>query len=267
MITASNLRLALFGFRPPGKPTISLEARMIKFLSEEPTAESLDKPDLMQGNGAQQKADFLMNNRKFIVELKTLNGDPKRRVEQRLKTRLTQPGAPIVIGRMGLGPILDALSDGAEVRKLINDLTGRAVRRHLQKAHEQVAATRSQLGLGASAGLLILMNEQERMIDAANIGYSIRAAIEAVEGGYSELSYIWASVETHTVRLSDGTAGFPQLLAFRENPDADQVEFVARMLDLWAVFNGSELQGIERDETWNALRPIFAGGPPTLNIF
>lgn len=258
--------LFVFAFAA-GKPSSSLEVRMKEFLESEPATASLDTPEYAQIFGSSGKADYLLGNGRFVAELKTINGDPKDRVERRLKERFAKPGSPIVLGRTGLAPALERMEDRSELEKAIHDLSARSVRRHLQKATEQARATKEALGCPRAAGLAILMNDAEKMIDAANIGYSVKSAMEVVPGGYADLSYIWASVEAHRIRLPDGQLGYPQLVIAKSIENAPEMDFVARMLAAWAAFNQAELQQIQHGGSWDAMAAVYDDGPPVLELY
>jgi hypothetical protein len=94
-MAADALYLDLLSFAAAKKPTARLETRMMQFLEREPSTESLDAPAFAQINGARLKADYLLGGRGLVAELKTLNGDPHDRLEQRLRDRFAQSDAPI----------------------------------------------------------------------------------------------------------------------------------------------------------------------------
>ena len=60
--------------RPPAQPAAGLEDRVKRFLERDANTESLDAPAFDKINGSSAKADYLLGNRHFIAELKTLNG-------------------------------------------------------------------------------------------------------------------------------------------------------------------------------------------------
>jgi hypothetical protein len=70
------------------------------------------------------------------------------------------------------------------------DLAGRAVRRHLRKANEQIAAIKIRLGLSDAGGLVILMNDAEPLIDAGAIGYAIKSVFETVDEGFPHITNV-----------------------------------------------------------------------------
>ena len=262
-----ELNLALFAFASTARPTKPLEDRIKQFLDSHTTSESLDGAAFAQLNGSHAKADYLLGERSFVAELKTINGNPKDRVQQRLKDRFAQPGSPVAYGQVGLSQILKGLPDQDEMLKTINDLSARSVRRHLQKSNEQIGVTKARLSLSNAAGLAIIMNDSEPIIDASNIGYTIKSAIEAVDSGYPHIAYIWINIECHRIKMMEGIQGFPQLLVWKSNERAAELQFLFEMLSAWAYFNGSRLYRLDHKSDWNSMRPIFYGGPPILQFY
>lgn len=240
---------------------------MKAFLENESTTASLDAPELAQKFGIREKADYLLSNGRLIAELKTINGDPKERIERRLKARFAEPGSPIVLGRFGLTPALEGLDDRTQLEKAVHDLSARSVRRHLQKANDQVQATKEVLDRPDAAGVAVLMNGAEKMIDIANIGYSIKIAMEVVTGGYAHLSYVWVSVEAHRIRMPNGELGFPELLIAKSIENVPEINFFARMLAAWAAFNGGQLEQIEHGGSWDTMQAVYDDGPPVLSLY
>lgn len=261
-VAASDFYLTLFAVPATGPRGGGLEDRVKAFLESSPMTESLDDPKFADLIGSASKADYLLANRAFIAELKTLNGDPKDRVENRLRERFTQPGGPIVFGQVGLSQVVDSLDDSQAVYKAVLDLSSRAVRRHLQKSNEQIASTREGLSVGDAAGILILMNDGEPMIDAACIAYSVKAAVEAVESRYPEIKYILVIVESHRIRLSGGGEGYPLLLISRQTDiPVEEGQFLGLMLDSWAKVHGAGLVRIRHHGDWSAMAPVYDGPP------
>lgn len=260
--------IILFAYASNARPTDRLEDRVKRFLEAEPTTESLDADAFNDVNGSETKADYLLGKRAIVAELKTLNGDPLGRVEKRVKERFSQPGSPLVYGKLGASRVLEGLPDRDGVLRTIHDLSSRAVRRHLHKADEQIAATKDRLQIPTAAGLAVLLNDGEPMIDAANIGYSVLKASQEVPGGYPSVDYTWASIESTKIRFPDGRTGYPQLLICRDrSPPENQLDFLVRMVGAWARFNGSVLEQINHRGDWDTMAPVYDGKPPTMSLY
>lgn len=259
--------LTLFALPLSPLPAERLEVRMKRFLEGIRGTESLDEGELAQMAGSERKADYLLGGRRIVAELKTLNGDPKDRIEQRLRERMAQPGAPLVFGRYGLSPVLNSLPDREHMLRVLNDLSGRAVRRHLQKSDEQIQNSMALVGKQSSAGLSIVMNDSEPMIDAANIGYAIKSAFENVASGYSNISFVWVSIECHRLNIPGAGQGYPQLLVTKSSAPSPELNFMGGLLNGWAQYNGSILHHLEHNGDWDTMLPIYEGGPPVLSLY
>lgn len=267
MTTSAMLYIDLLAHavdEPPSKP---LEARLISHLAALPGAESLDDPAFSMVNGSGEKADYLLSQRRLVAELKTINGDPAGRIEQRLRTRLHQPDAPIVFGTLGVSKVVEGLHDRAAIDKMMVDMAGRAVRRHLQKANNQLGAIKERMSLPGAGGLLILMNDSEPMIDAAAIGFALKTAFETAADAHEHVTNVWVIVESHRIAMPGGRTGYPHLHVFRSLSRQAELEIMAGMLEGWAVANGARMERIRHRGDWNAMAPIYEGRTPTLSPF
>lgn len=263
-MTESRLCIDLLAFATAVQPTLRLEARMKTFLEAIASTESLDGVAFAQIIGSRTKADYLLGNRTLIAELKTINSDPRNRMERALEKRFTQADAPLVFGTLGMSKVVESLHDRDALNKMLIDVAGRRVRQHLQKANEQIGAIKERLGLPNTGGLVILMNDAEPMIDASATGYAIKSAFETAESGYPHITNVWASVECHKIQMSGGRIGFPQLHVFKSQERQAELNLMSLMLSSWGQANGSRLERLEHRGSWDAMRPIYDGPTPTL---
>ena len=259
-----DLFLELFAFPAASKPSEPLEARIKRFLEKDKGTESLDGPAFDHINGAETKADYLLGGRRIVTELKTLNGDPLLRVEERVRQRLSQPGAPLVYGQPPFEQVLGALGEGDELAKTIIDISSRAVRKHLRKADDQIAAIKARLNLPEAAGLLVLMNDSEEMIDAATIGYTLKATFDADPDRFANVTNIWVSVESHRIRMPDGRLGYAQLHVYRSRQRKAELDFMHRLLAAWGHDNGASMHIIPHRGDWDTMGAVYDNGPPVL---
>ena len=262
-----SLYIDFLAFSATQKPVGPLEQRIISFLESEPSSESLDSPTFANINGSQSKADYLLGGSCIVAELKTIDGDPTDRITRRLKERFAQPGAPLVYGTVGFSRVIEALPDKSMFSKIVADVMTRAVRRHLQKANQQIGAIKARLGLPHAGGLVILMNDSEPMIDAGMIGYSLKAALETVPEAYPHITNVWASIESHRVRMPGGRVGYPQIHLYKSFERQAELQYIAQMLPAWARVNGSKIERLAHRGDWDFLLPIFDGPTPRVSPF
>lgn len=265
-MASGDLYLDLFAY-VIDRPADVLETRIIALLEANATTESLDDATFDQINGSETKADYLLGQRRFVVELKTINASPLDRTEQRLKARLAQADAPIVFGTVGVSKVIEGLADQEALAKMMVDMAGRAVRRHLQKANAQIGAIKERLDLPQAAGLLILMNDSEEMIDAAAIGYTLKTAFEMVPGGYPHLTNVLAFIESHRIALPGGRTGFPVLHVYRSRERRLDLDFLASLLGAWASGHATRIELVDHRGDWESMRAIYDGAPPTFSPF
>ncbi|WP_342235244.1 hypothetical protein [Inquilinus sp. OTU3971] len=254
----TELFLRLFALYPVLAAADRLEDRMKRFLDREPTTESLDGAAFAQLNGSGLKADYLQNSRRIVTEMKTVNGNTLERIERRLRDRLSQPDAPRVriYGKVPVSSVIENMPDRDKLNEVFNAVSGRAVRKDLKIANEQIRATKGRLRLDKSTGLVIVINDSVPGIDAAQIAHAIKYAINSSESGYPDLSHFWVNIECHCIRLPDGGTGYPQVLISRSSEKPNDVEFLRRLIGDWAEFNGSHLASLNHDGTWDSLRPV-----------
>ena len=266
-MAANKLYIELFALAADQKPMVPLERRVIKFLEGRSSTESLDSAVFNQVNGSKAKADYLLGDRLIVAELKTLNASPKDRTEQRLNERFSKPDAPIVYGTVDVSQATKDLPDRDAISKMIVDMAGRAVRRHLLKANDQIGAIKARLGLPNAGGILILMNDAEAMIDASAIGYTLKNAFETNQGRYPHITNVWAIIESHRIALPGGRVGFPHLHVFKSLERQAELNYIGRMLWDWGCFNESRMERVDHRGDWNVMMPVHEGDPLTFQTF
>lgn len=216
----------------------SLEKRFISFLAGVEGSEDLDR--VLASN--HRRADFLLNNRKIIVEIKSLEADPEGKVRERLKEYESRPDFPSFFWKVQLEEVLDRLPDGAEIGAAIYHAITRSVQHSFEKADKQIAATRAALQLHDSFGLLVLLNERIGVLDPETLTAKVSAMMGKKKGGgfrYKEISYAWIIAESHTVPVCDGSLGVVSVLV--EGPSAEaHVQAVAMLDDLLLQWSNSQ---------------------------
>lgn len=266
-MSAGRLYIDLLAFTPSDKPEGRLEERMMAFLESDSGSESLDAPEFDAINGSGTKADYLLDHRAIVAELKTVNAGPQTQMESRLKARFDQPGAPIAFGTLSVSAVIGSLHDSEAVSKMLVDLAGRAVRRHMRKADDQIASIKERLDLPDAAGLLILMNDSETLIDVSAIAYAIKSAFENPEGSFSHITNIWVAVESHKIAMPGGRKGFPILHVFKSFDNQPALDFMARTLEHWAHRHGGRIERLRHGGDWSVMQPIYEGEGPVLAPF
>lgn len=244
-----------------------LEARMLAHIQSDPNSEALDDKAFASTFGGAKKSDFLVGGRAGVIELKTFNGDPTNRIEATMNARMKEPGAPIVFGSVGMNAVLDGMDDGEALSRKIIDLSTRAARRHLKYANEQIASTKSHLGIDSGAGTLILLNDSQPLIDIGAITYSIKELMERDLRAFDQLDFILICVESHLIRVQGETLGYPLVGIFRSTISNAYLDLMGRMAGSWCARHGSPPIRIQHRGDWKAMAPVYPDGAPILNFY
>lgn len=262
----SQARMLVFARPTPGTCDEGrLESRIAKFLNAGPSAEVLD--ELTFGTRFAGKiADYLLDQRRLIVELKTVKGDPSARVSALVRDAMAEEPRMFAVGRVGIQPMLQKRANGEEVNRQMVHIGGRAVRQQLQRADKQIAATRRAFGVESATGLAVLVLEQGQRIEASLVAYAVRHALMGASP-LTNIDYVWAAMENHTIHLPDGGLGYPEMLMWREGDTPERTRaLLGSMLDAWAAAEGTELVHVDHTRSWGTLSPVGDGWPLELSI-
>lgn len=264
----SNARILVFARRANGARQIeSLERRIAEFFEKGPNSEPIDK--LLFGTHLTSKiADYLIDQRRLIVELKTVKGDPSERAALLLRNALAEEPRMTAYGRLGVQFILKKRPNGREINRQLVNISGRAVRQLLQKANTQIQSTRKHFTIPNATGLVVLVLDIGQTAEAGVVAHAVRHAIFAENKPLSDIDYVWVTMENHTIRLPDGGIGFPEMLIWREAELPERTKrLVGNMLDAWSARHKSDLVHIDHTGSWDALRPADPQWRADLNIY
>lgn len=267
-MSISDARILAFARRVRSDSNCSsLEARVAHFLKIGPSAEIVDA--LISGRTVETNiSDYLIDDRRLVVELKAVSGDSAGRVAALFREALDQEPRMFAVGRMGIQPILRARANGEEINGRLVHIAGRAVRQLLQKANKQILATRSYFELPNAAGLVVLAVERGKNIEAGVIAYAVRHAIFSEKAPLTGIDYVWVTMENHTIRLPDGGLGYPEMLIWRKAQRPERLEaLIGNMLDAWSGQQGDELVHVDHTQGWDSLSPAETGWRDDLDIY
>lgn len=219
----------------------SLEDRFMTFIGRLDGSENIDNSlsnvELLYG----KRADFLLNERKVILEIKSLKVDPHYKIEERISPHRSRPEFPHFYWKSDLDTILPYLPDGEEIRHNIFHAVTRAVQTALEKADDQIHATKGALKLESSCGVVAILNENIDILSPDVIAAKANQMLLKTKNGnirYKQLSFVWIISESHLLISKDGAEHLPLILL--EGPTADDYANVGEYLDnlqlKWAEF-------------------------------
>jgi hypothetical protein len=224
-------------------PSDSLELRFTRFLEGLPGAEAIDRMALPDDPQRRRKADYLLEGRKVIVELKTLTDDPSPKVEATADKHRHRDDWPMFYGTADVRKVLTNLPDGEAIyAKMVNAL-GRSVEAAVRSAEEQVTHTRHVLGLSDAAGMLVILNDSIDILDPYVVGHRVAHLMRRSRTGNSEagkLDFVWLLFESHVMGTVHGRPAVPCILINSEGKDRFPwfERFHHDLVRRWAHANG-----------------------------
>ena len=229
----------------------SLEDRFMTFIDRlegsENIDDSLSNVELSYG----KRADFLLNERKLILEIKSLKINPHYKIEERLSPHRNRPEFPLFYWKSDLDTILPNLPDGEKIRQDIFHAVTRAVQTALEKADDQIHATKTALNLESSCGVVAMLNENIDILSPDIVAAKANQMLLKLKNGdirYRHISFVWIISQSHILVRKDGAEHLPLVLL--EGPTSNDYANDGKYLDYlqikWAEFEGHKTLSRER---------------------
>ncbi len=187
---------------------MTLEEKFLGFLQTYEGTESLDDPRVWPDTATGQKADFLVRDRRAIVEVKTLESDPAYKLEKianrwRLKLR-TQ----FLFGNPGIDALLTIAQSDEQlaIHQEVADCLSDQIERAIESANRQIRNTRAVLKLPDARGYVFLMNDQVATMDPQLVRDRLRMTLSKrrTAGGawrFPEIAWVGLISEAHTQEI------------------------------------------------------------------
>jgi len=224
--------------------TDSLNQRFKAFISQLPSAEVIDDLGLAPEFDESKRADFLVENRKAIIEIKSLKSDPEHKIHNELEKHEERDEYPLFYGKMELDKVLKHLPDGDEIQKKLFYKISRSIEQSFRDADKQIRATREILGCPDSIGLLVLLNENISVLSPEVISYRVSQLLAKIDDDgsphYKNITSAWFILENFSLKTRKGDKVFPSIVI--DGPAAVNQPELTRILNIlqskWAAFNG-----------------------------
>lgn len=223
------------------------EHRFKQFMISLSGVESVDallKPGSFVGK---QRADYLLANRRVVLELKTLKVDPSAKMEAELSQHRDRSDFPLIPGPVELPKILRHLPDGDQINQRIYRNISRSVETAVRSAETQISDTEEIFNLPNPVGLLVLLNENIDALDPQVVVRRTRELLtrERTNGSvHTSIDFVWLLFEGHSIQTVDGSTARPSILL--EGPTAHNFNwFIPEFNQIqiaWSVFNNTPLR-------------------------
>lgn len=221
-----------------------LNDRFKKFLSQLPIAESIDDLHLPTKFDKSKRADFLIDNGKAIIEIKSLESDPKHKINTELKRHRERDEYPLFYGELELDKILKHLPDGEQIQKKLFEKISRSIEQSFREADKQIRATKDIFNCPDSIGLLVLLNEDVSVLSPEVISRRVSQLLTKTDDDgsphYKSITSVWFILENFSLKTRKGDKLLPSIVI--DGPSAATQPELTNILHVlqskWAAFNG-----------------------------
>lgn len=222
----------------------SLNERFKAFISQLPSAEVIDNLELPPKFDESKRADFTVENRRAVIELKSIESDPEHKVYTELEKHKKKDEYPLFYGEMEVHKVLKHLPDGVEIQAKLLNKVSRSIEKSFRKAEKQIGSTKHILGCSDAFGILVLLNEDISVLSPELISYKVSQLLTKVDDNgnlhYKNVTSVWFMLESFALRTRNGAKLLPSIVI--DGPAAVNQPELTRIINTlqskWAAFNG-----------------------------
>jgi hypothetical protein len=189
-----------------------------------------------------EKADYFLNQRQLICELKSLKSDVKGKIDKVLEPYRKTPEWPLFYGELSLQHILRNMPNKDQINAKVIAAVTEGIESNVRKANRQIRTTKDTFGLPNAGGLLIILNDTIYDLAPDMIVYRIRQAInkKTLEGDlcHPYISAVLLISQAHYVQAQDNLKLLPLLTITTSNSSSSEVvDYINKILTpQWSAF-------------------------------
>lgn len=139
--------------------------------------ESIDSIVPLGDRQGMKRADYLLWNRRVIVEQKVLENDPFEKIQAYFE-KLQNEGTIIFFGTRSTDDLFRKIPDGQRHKRNLVLKLANAVDGAVSRADQQTKGTREIFQIPNATGILIIVNENARVLDPKIIHYGLSNAFQ-----------------------------------------------------------------------------------------
>jgi hypothetical protein len=218
--------------------------RFRAFLDSQFGTECIDAIELTPEQAAAEHADYFLQDRRIVVEIKSLKTDTAPKMESILAPHRGRPEFKAISSK-SIDTILDLLPDGDEIRAKLFLAITESVEGAVEKANRQIRETKRTFRLPDAYGLLVLMNDSVVILPpttvAKRVAQSLMKRTQTGASRFSEIDTAWLMNERHFAEIGGRKAVLDIVLAARESTRSKYVGAVTGLMsEEWARYNKKE---------------------------
>lgn len=216
----------------------NLEQRFFKFIDSLDDTENLDDPKFNFPTN-QRKADYLLNNRSIIAEVKTFQNNPKNKSDKLINNKLREDGI-IIFGRVNLNQVFQPKEIERLGKKIFYTLT-RNTEAIFSSAAKQISQTKNYLQLNESAGILIILNQSIEILEPEIILHRLDECFNKASS--TSIQYCLLIFEFPFSPNKDEQISELHLYSFERSQISSLNKlYLKSLMEKWAKFNNSSYQ-------------------------
>ena len=218
--------------------------RFTGFLGAQVGAEAIDLLDLTKEQAAADHADYFLQARHIVVEIKSLQTDTAPKMQPILAPHMDRPEFQEV-SSTGLDPVLETIPDGDEIRETLYRAITESVEGAVEKANRQIRETKRTFDIPDAYGLLIILNDAVWILPPTTVAKRVAQCFtkrtRAGEPRFVEINAAWLLNERHLTNVAGRKAVMDLILQNSQNNRGKYTSAVASLLsEQWAAFNGKQ---------------------------
>ncbi|MDQ3667899.1 MAG: hypothetical protein M3410_15275 [Acidobacteriota bacterium] len=237
----------------------NLEQRFIFFVKNVIEAECIDDLELTLEQQKAQKADYFFDNRKYIMELKSLKTDTLDKVGKVLKPYTRRSNWPIVFGAIDIQQVLKHLPDGEKINAEIVEAVTDSIEGVVESANRQIRTTKESFKLTDSNGILVILNDVVETLTPELLHYRINKCLKkryaSRELRFPHVQVVVVITTTHYTQVEPELKAMPILIIPRQPAETDTVrQFVDSLITRWSKFERRPLIKFDGEHGLNGFR-------------
>src|SRR5262249_601334 len=194
----------------------TLEQKFQDFMSQLPFVEVIDALPIPDEFNEEKRADYLLENRKVIVELKTLESDPEYKINEELDKHRDRDDFPLFYGKQELSKILKHLSDGQKINSRIFYKISRSIESAFRDANKQIRSSKRVFDCRNASGLLVLLNHNIDVLSPEVILYRSSQLLTKTDDNcrhsYDNITSVWLIFENFFLSSEEDTKLLPSII-------------------------------------------------------
>ncbi len=219
----------------------NLEERFVFFVKHVIEGECIDDLELNADQEKAQKADYFFDNRKYIMELKSLKTDTFEKIGKILEPYTHRANWPIIFGAVDIQQILKNLPDGKKINDEIVEALTDSIEGVVESANRQIRTTKGSFNLPDSKGILVILNDVIATLTPELVHYRIRKCLrKKYSNGELRFPHVQTLVVITTIHYTEvkpELKAMPIMIIPREDTDSDSIRpFVDTLIRSWSEF-------------------------------